>query len=421
MINFAIIIFAYFITILNGLLYDGSHSGLDQIPSEMPNEMVSLNLRDNSITNVPKGVFETYLELEVLNLSQNQIYVFSYVAFSSQSIIRVINLKNNLLTSVPDFSLIGQTLTVLDLSYNDITELPSTAFSELNVLQNLSLEYNQNIDWIGPQGLYNPARTLITLNLNHAWDLYMDESDLEFLYEYENLKMLDISYLNLYTLPYLTDVHPLCTTLTHIVSQANWLEDKHAAAFDCFVNLEHLDLYYEEFQYFPVLAYQVRNSLKYLDVSRQYIDSVPTSELSGMISLEVLKAYELHVSQFPQFPHHMALIYIDLSSNGITNLDINDFKYLTNLTTLILTGNSLTGIPRLISIYEGTNTFLSIYAESNDFICDCDFSFALMGTDAYGFWNNVYINMSINPCLSPPSYFGVSYFDIDLPKTCGCK
>ena len=107
----------------------------DAVPKEEQEEAQSgntLNLSNQNLQKVPDSVFSK-TNLEVLNISNNQLTGALQAEIRKLQNLRVLNASNNLMTGVP--AEIGQleNLEVLDLSNNRLTGLPN----ELGNLKNL--------------------------------------------------------------------------------------------------------------------------------------------------------------------------------------------------------------------------------------------------------------------------------------------
>lgn len=127
-----------------------------------------LNLRENFLEELSKGIFSILPKLEELNLGQNRISKIDALAFDGLLSLRVLYLDDNLLTSVPtsSFLVMGSLaelhvglnafyslpedsfkglgkLSVLDLSSGGITNISEQAFRGLTGLRNLNLADNR--------------------------------------------------------------------------------------------------------------------------------------------------------------------------------------------------------------------------------------------------------------------------------------
>lgn len=125
--------------------------------------MRRLNLDNNLIANIPDTVFAKKLNFEVLSLNDNRISTIGQNPFIYLSL-REISLQNNQLSDFEPsiFAEVNETLTHLFLSGNQLTSLPSRAFSEFGILRFLGLNGNQVRI---PADAFRGANNLFYLNL----------------------------------------------------------------------------------------------------------------------------------------------------------------------------------------------------------------------------------------------------------------
>lgn len=125
-----------------------------------------LNLQGNLITQIPSLMLGKKMQMEVLNMNDNLISEIGENPFIYTSL-REISLQNNLLTEFNPaiFAEVNETLIQLFLSSNQLTQLPSRAFSDLGNLRFLSLNANQLQI---PSDAFNGARNLFYLNLGET-------------------------------------------------------------------------------------------------------------------------------------------------------------------------------------------------------------------------------------------------------------
>ena len=137
---------------------------LSAVPNDIPANVSKLYLKNNKITALHDCEFCQHTELEKLVISHNNISAISSSAFSN-TVIEDLSLHHNQLTVVPDLTVIRDTLTFLNIAYNQIkyfdgeicsehltklcfgrnqlTSIKSSAFDGCTALQMLLLIDNQ--------------------------------------------------------------------------------------------------------------------------------------------------------------------------------------------------------------------------------------------------------------------------------------
>uniref|UniRef100_A0A8C1W0C3 Leucine-rich repeat-containing protein 3 n=1 Tax=Cyprinus carpio TaxID=7962 RepID=A0A8C1W0C3_CYPCA len=101
----------------NGLsVVQCSSRNLEEIPSDLPHDTVSLFLSSNHITKIPNQAFKNLPWLQELDLSRNAIETVDAGAFQG----------------------VTESLRVLDLSHNHMQSVPKEAFARLHAKINLS-------------------------------------------------------------------------------------------------------------------------------------------------------------------------------------------------------------------------------------------------------------------------------------------
>ena len=126
-----------------------------------------LDLSENSLTTLPPGIFSDLTALTRLDLFDNSLTTLSPGVFSDLTALTRLDLGfNDLTTSMVSRSGLNAltNLTILDLSANQLGELPSDIFAGLTALRTLTLDQNQLTAL--PARLLSGLTALRTLTLN---------------------------------------------------------------------------------------------------------------------------------------------------------------------------------------------------------------------------------------------------------------
>ena len=146
----------------------------------------TVRFESNLITDVESGCFVNNDKLKNVNLSDNRIEILEENMFSDMEELKVERLAVNRINSMADGVFRNVHLDSLDLSHNDITTVPNSAFVDSSVmLLNLSHCHISNI----PSGFLSSLQeNLITLNLSYnnighvPPDAFVDVSQLQLVY-----------------------------------------------------------------------------------------------------------------------------------------------------------------------------------------------------------------------------------------------
>lgn len=282
-------------------------------------ELRYLDLGDNNIWTIPKGLF-CPLQLTLLNLTRNKIIEVDGIANCIDTVI----------------------VETLDLSFNAITTLNDNVFTQIRNLETLYLQ-NNVITLINDRAL-NGLSTLKTLNLssNHLTtlppELFVSSRELRHLYlqnnslnvlapgifdELDQLQELDLSnnelqstYRQFAGLPRLVVLNLKGNLLTKI----------DATQFGGLYSLQVLNLENNRLEFIGKNAFGMLKNLHALILSHNYLSQIDSNNFADMYALNQL--------------------YID--TNRIKTIHVDAFENMTNLQDLSLNGNLLSKVPECI-------------------------------------------------------------------------
>uniref|UniRef100_A0A3P8WNT9 Leucine rich repeat containing G protein-coupled receptor 6 n=1 Tax=Cynoglossus semilaevis TaxID=244447 RepID=A0A3P8WNT9_CYNSE len=264
------------------------------------------------------------------------------------------------LSSVP--SNLNPLTTYLDLSMNNISEIPPRAFHRLHLLSELRISGNQlrYISGHALQGLHNlkvlrldanllseiPAGTFRGVrSLRHLW---LDDNSLA-----------DIPVMALDSLPSLQAMTLALNQITHIPDYAftnlsalvvlhlhnNKIQSMGARCFDGLQSLETLDLNYNNLQEFPV-AIKTLSKLQELGFHNNNIKAIPEQAFVGNPELQTIHFYENPIQSVGRSAFQFLPNLHTLSLNGATEIkEFPDLKGTTSLEILTLTRAGLSNLP----------------------------------------------------------------------------
>lgn len=127
--------------LFHGFLLDHNNENLETIPSHLSQDISELDLHENCISVIPDDAFQGLTALKYLSLFQNKIQKVSHLAFKGLPL-EEIYIGGNLLTTISPFTILGSTLRILGIRYNQITFIPKMTIAKLKKLVELLLTGN---------------------------------------------------------------------------------------------------------------------------------------------------------------------------------------------------------------------------------------------------------------------------------------
>ncbi|XP_050425675.1 protein artichoke [Adelges cooleyi] len=169
-----------------------AHNALTEFPSSLavnPN-LKTLDLRNNEIRHMKKGMVSSMPHLKELYLSENKLSSLNEGAFQQLPNLTILEMEGNNLDTLPSYGIQGMpNLMVLKLARNKLASLPSASMVNLPMLQVMELQENQLSEIASDAFVGMP--NLIMLNLSHNSLNGMEKSGLSTL---RNLEVLDLSH-----------------------------------------------------------------------------------------------------------------------------------------------------------------------------------------------------------------------------------
>ncbi len=282
------------------------------ILSSLPPTLISLNVSQNVITNLPNHIMNLWPPaLRILVVGGNPFipatltsvwmnnFPIQLTDFSVSASHRIVDI------STEAFAGFGQ-LRSLNLSYNLLSNWSSSTLSGLSQLQDLDLSGNLFITF--PPASFASLPQLQSLILtgspisNLSADVFSGLSQLQ---------QLDLSGTSLSSLP--DNVFMSLTQLQSLTITNNvWLFNLPSGLFSNLSQLQYLDLSFNNLTSFPAELYTPLNQLQLLNFSSNLISNVPSGVLTGLVQLKILD-----------------ISFNEWSSNSLNNISVN-FPYQIN-------------------------------------------------------------------------------------------
>ncbi|TNM87653.1 podocan isoform X1 [Takifugu flavidus] len=332
-----------------------SSNFLRVVPRFLPSTLYRLHLKSNKLEEIPVGAFNNLPNLRELYLQNNLLSNegMDNETFSNLNSLECLDLSNNNLSTVPKG--LPRSLVLLHLEKNAIHNIPGDALTSVRNLEYLLLHnnklrsrsihpgafqglkklhtlhmYNNLLERV-PRGLPRRAKTLMLL---HNSITEIGRNDLSLLY---TLEELNLSY-NKLTSPKV-----------------------HREAFRKLRVLGTLDLSGNSLQIIPL---GLPRSLKTLEMKNNQLNTIPDGALTGMKKLQklVLSNNQLNLNSVYQgaWMELSALTSLDLSANQFTHIP-SDLPE--TLEYIYLQRNSISSVSA--SAFEGTPNIKGIHLRFN--------------------------------------------------------
>lgn len=286
---------------------------------------------------------ECSMPLQHLDLSHNQVTEVPERAFDSIKDLRTLSLRHNRLGHLSDWAFDGlNELTRLDLSHNRLVAVPRSALTSLGQLRELCLANNSL--GVLPPAAFSSLGQLLTLDLSHN-QLDLGPSNEEPFNGLIRLVVLDVShnllvhlgpdtFKNLYSLQVLRLAH----------NQLGHLSD---ASFSGLANLHTLELTHNQLTTLTGRALQGLAVLTHLSLDHNQLEAVHKAAFNNCTSLHYLSLAHNELPVLPEAVERAQLLRtLDVSHNQISNLEEGALQGLTHLQELRLAHNVLTNVTR---------------------------------------------------------------------------
>uniref|UniRef100_A0A3Q3QNW0 TIR domain-containing protein n=1 Tax=Monopterus albus TaxID=43700 RepID=A0A3Q3QNW0_MONAL len=428
--------------------------------------MSNLQLRYYKLRSVSSTMFTLCIYVTELDLTQNHIQIIHVNAFRSLPGLRILNLSQNKLSSVPVAIRNLPTLRELNLSANNISRLGCDDFANQTMLRQLSL-YNNMISALNECVFKDLIRLqVLKLQTNH-----INKLNGAFQRHLPNLRQLYLNVNQLTNIKYgeFKGLHSLqnlslhdnqietlekgcfigLTNLTDMLLQKNRITEKalNKGTFNDLINLRRLDLRENRIQYgnssaLPNPPFSQLSCLETLAIPSQHRrmkSHLPRNLLQGLTNLIEFSARDIQLI----FLHKDMLIYtpqlqtLDISSNDLVDLSsdlfspVRDFR---NLKSLYISRTSLQSLDFLIGanltkleflqarrnqysviseeIIKSVPALVYMDLQGNSFTCDCNNAWFLKWAEDN---NQTQVFDAFNfVCNFPLDLKGMKLLDLDI-------
>ncbi|CAG5043129.1 unnamed protein product [Parnassius apollo] len=299
----------------------------------------SLDISLCNLTTIKNNTFENMRSLKYLNISHSSIKELEFHSFFQTGRIEIIDLSYNKLTNFVVNATDLQTLRILSLNNNLLTEISSNLLQNFPNLFKVTFSHNRlheihNKAFLGHKSIhhidlsFNPIITLklivfAALNNLRSLNLSGVVSNINF-NDMNNTVLTDLE-LSYARIPNITILHlNILKNLERLKINNNIISEIDKNAFFNVSCLQYLDLSYNMIKYVQPGAFKSNYGLKFLNMSHNFLANINYGIFHGLISLNIL----------------------DLSFNQIESLDLEYDKIMgaENLSTLIVDNNKISNI-----------------------------------------------------------------------------
>lgn len=300
-------------------------------------DITTLSLSRNVIRELPPGSFQMFSNLHTLDLGGNSLALVNADTFAGlEGTLMQLKLTQNKLTGLGNAPLVLPELRSLDLSHNNLGEISSSVFSELENLQSLNLSGN-HLAPLTP-ALFKSLARLQIIDLSQcsirqlSGDLLDGLQDLKHIHLAGNQlqELQDGSFLNLWN-------------ISSIDLSQNRISSIRAGAFVNVMQLKRLDLHGNLLSAFKGEFFNTGTGIEELDISWNQLSYLFPSSFRIHPRLREIKAAHNKFSFFPAelITTLQYLEYIDLSHNQLKTVEELDFARLPRLRVVQLAHNQL--------------------------------------------------------------------------------
>ncbi|XP_036773525.2 leucine-rich repeat-containing G-protein coupled receptor 5 isoform X2 [Manis pentadactyla] len=298
--------------------------------------LLKVDCSDLGLSELPSNlsVFTSYLDLSMNNISQLPPNPQHSLRFLEE-----LRLAGNALTYIPKGAFTGlYSLKVLMLQNNHLTQVPTEALQNLRSLQSLRLDAN-HISYV-PPSCFNGLRSL-----RHLWldDNALTEVPVQAFRSLSALQAMTLALNKIHHIP--DDAFGNLSSLVVLHLHNNRIHSLGKKCFDGLHSLETLDLNYNNLDEFPT-AIRTLSNLKELHFYDNPIQLVGRSAFQHLPELRTLTLNGAsQITEFPDLTGTASLESLTLTRAQISSLPQTVCDQLPNLQVLDLSYNLLEDLP----------------------------------------------------------------------------
>ncbi|CAA9999202.1 unnamed protein product [Nesidiocoris tenuis] len=336
------------------------HCNISSLPENLfwgSTSLSVVSLASNALTSLPPKLLKDCENLQDLDLSHNSILTVPDEFFYSQRKLTKLNLSFNLLANITQSLFYSmESLTTLDMSHNNISVVARALFP--STLTSVDLSYNEisdllytedfSPDSLGPASVFQGAIDLKTVRLSHnrLTRLYAD-----WLNNMLKLETVDLSYNNLTFINLVQNVDPMMVNCP-------WrgVHNGTQCPSPCFC------------------LFRPYTRALVVDCSSKNLTSWPTAlPLPNKVEANHTELYffnnSLSTVPVELHPSYLNVTHLYLSENRLERLNLSHFS--PHIKVIELNDNNFTSLGSSLQAIEGLRELATITLMNNPWKCDC--------------------------------------------------
>uniref|UniRef100_A0A1A9WPL0 Fibronectin type-III domain-containing protein n=1 Tax=Glossina brevipalpis TaxID=37001 RepID=A0A1A9WPL0_9MUSC len=381
---------------LNALDFDYNEISLIEDYSFYGLRLSKLNMKGNRLQGIPEYGFAGLEEsMQEIDLSENSLRTFPLLSLRKLDYLRILRLSNNKIsTFYGDITLATNnatavaalrlpSLTFLDLSSNQFTEIIDDCFRAFPQLKTLSFYANQ-IEIVQAEA-FKSLRELMSLDMSHNRIITLDAKIFE---KNKRLQTVDLSHNHIHliggvfaNLPHLREIFLSENNILELPADAFtnssnveviYLESNAIAHIDpnVFTTLGNLDHLYLRANFIPLLPVTLLDKCQKLSSLSLDNNEIQDLEIGMFRKLEFLREVRLHNNRIRRirkgvFEPLPALQELHVQKNNIEDIEPGAFETLINLQHINLQDNQLTVLEDIFPNDSKNSSLLTIQLETN--------------------------------------------------------
>uniref|UniRef100_A0A0N5C3Q9 LRRCT domain-containing protein n=1 Tax=Strongyloides papillosus TaxID=174720 RepID=A0A0N5C3Q9_STREA len=321
--------------------------------------LMSLNLSHNSLKefNAKMVSFEP-IGLKILDLSSNKLKKLD-LGYMKQSLTKIFLSKNNLVTTDGGTFQDFRKLKYIDLSFNEILNVPFNSFYGSKTIEHVILSHNSIAKLKASTFIDQELR-----NLDVSWNMIGNIED--GIFKNNGVEYIDLSH-NLLTEIPRRQMENVKKSLMYLDLQYNKIEYLSKDDFDGLNNITHLYLNNNNIKSIDEDTFKSLIKLEVLDISNNPITTWSPNALGHLsANLVTLTLSNTGLFSFPKIDLKVRPKFLNISNNNFIDLTSLSDNLLSNLVTFDISNNNLQFISS--KLFEKTTKLKHLFLDGNSLV-----------------------------------------------------